>query len=285
MLSKLEIDWKQIDEIITRYGSEKESLLMIMQDISDLYHYVPPEVVPVLAEKLGVRKSHIFSVATFYKTISLVPRGRYIVHVCTGTACHVRGAEKVMDALKTDLKAQEGETTADGLFTLSVVADPVSNRKEQADRAKLLRNLARSLSELGPSKLLLENMPWHYWYDKKERMVSNVCSSIDDMIRFKDMVDGFTLDLCHGYLSKPEGDPEYCRQFMKTFGAFTKHIHASDAKAPDSEGLQIGDGEVDFSVLKGKVPPVLVEVWNGHADGGQGFRTGIQRLREMEKAW
>lgn len=121
MLSKLEIDWKQIDEIITRYGSEKEALLMIMQDISDLYHYVPPEVVPVLAEKLGVRKSHIFSVATFYKTISLVPRGRYIVHVCTGTACHVRGAEKVMDALKTDLKAQEGETTTDGLFTLEGV--------------------------------------------------------------------------------------------------------------------------------------------------------------------
>jgi NADH:ubiquinone oxidoreductase subunit E len=121
MLSKLEIDWKQIDEIITHYGNEKEALLMIMQDISDIYHYVPPEVVPVLAEKLGVRKSHIFSVATFYKTISLIPRGRYIVHVCTGTACHVRGAEKVMDALKTDLKTQEGETTADGLFTLEGV--------------------------------------------------------------------------------------------------------------------------------------------------------------------
>jgi sugar phosphate isomerase/epimerase len=174
---------------------------------------------------------------------------------------------------------------AAALGRLPVVVHPGGIRKEQVDRAKLLRNLARSLSELGPSKLLLENMPWHYWYDRKERMVSNVCSSIDDMIRFKDMVDGFTLDLCHGYLSKPEGDPEYCRQFMKTFGAFTKHIHASDAKAPDSEGLQIGDGEVDFSVLKGKVPPVLVEVWNGHADGGQGFRMGIQRLREMENAW
>ena len=121
MVAKLEIDWSKIEEIIARYESDKESLLMIMQDISDLYHYVPPEVVPVLAEKLGVRKSHIFSVATFYKTISLVPRGRYIVHVCTGTACHVRGAEKVMDALKTDLKAQEGETTADGLFTLEGV--------------------------------------------------------------------------------------------------------------------------------------------------------------------
>jgi NADH:ubiquinone oxidoreductase subunit E len=121
MIAKPEIDWNKIDEIIGAYDWDKESLLMIMQDISDIYHYVPPEVVPVLAEKLGVRKSHIFSVATFYKTISLVPRGKYVVHVCTGTACHVRGAEKVMDALKTDLNAQEGETTSDGLFTLEGV--------------------------------------------------------------------------------------------------------------------------------------------------------------------
>jgi NADH:ubiquinone oxidoreductase subunit E len=121
MLAKQEIDWKKIDEIIAAYGSEKESLLMIMQDISDLYHYVPPEVVPVLEEKLGVRKSQIFSVATFYKTISLVPRGKFIVHVCTGTACHVRGAEKVMDALKAELNVREGETSADGMFTLEGV--------------------------------------------------------------------------------------------------------------------------------------------------------------------
>ncbi len=84
MRSKLDIDWKQIDEIISRYENDKEALLMIMQDISDIYNYVPPEIIPVLAEKLGVRKSHIFSVATFYKTISLVPRGKFIVHVCTG---------------------------------------------------------------------------------------------------------------------------------------------------------------------------------------------------------
>jgi NADH:ubiquinone oxidoreductase subunit E len=121
MIAKSEIDWKKIDEIIGAYDWDKESLLMIMQDISDIYHYVPPEVVPVLAEKLGVRKSHIFSVATFYKTISLVPRGKYIVHVCTGTACHVRGAEKVMDALKSALNTREGGTTDDGLFTLEGV--------------------------------------------------------------------------------------------------------------------------------------------------------------------
>jgi NADH-quinone oxidoreductase subunit E len=116
-----EIDWGKIDEIIDSYGRDKEALLMIMQDISDVYNYVPPEVVPVLSEKLGVRKSLIYSVATFYKTISLTPRGKYIVHVCTGTACHVRGAEKIMDALKEKLGVSESETTEDRRFTLEAV--------------------------------------------------------------------------------------------------------------------------------------------------------------------
>ncbi len=80
---------------------------MIMQDISDIYHYVPPEVVPVLVDKLGVKPSLVYSVATFYKTISLEPRGKYIVSVCTGTACHVRGAEKIMEALEDRLHVKE----------------------------------------------------------------------------------------------------------------------------------------------------------------------------------
>jgi len=94
---------------------------MIMQDISDIYNYVPPEVIPPLVEKLGVRKSLVYSVATFYKTISLEPRGKYIVNVCTGTACHVRGADKIMDALQNHLHIEEGETTDDLLFTLEGV--------------------------------------------------------------------------------------------------------------------------------------------------------------------
>ncbi len=121
MANEHEIDWPKIDEIIAKYNADKECLLMIMQDISDIYNYVPPETIPVLAEKLGVRESLIFSVATFYKTISLEPRGKYIVNVCTGTACHVRGAEKIMDALSDEFKIKEGQTTEDMLFTLEGV--------------------------------------------------------------------------------------------------------------------------------------------------------------------
>ena len=117
----MDINWKKIDEIIEAYNYSPEALLMILQDISDIYNYVPPEVIPVLVDKVGVKPSLVYSVATFYKTISLEPRGKYIVSVCTGTACHVRGAEKIMEALKDRLHVKESETTGDRLFTLEAV--------------------------------------------------------------------------------------------------------------------------------------------------------------------
>lgn len=121
MQTAVEIDQETIGNIIDSYDSDPEALLMIMQDISDIYNYVPPEVIPVLVQKLGVKESLVYSVATFYKTISLEPRGKYIVNVCTGTACHVRGAGKIMESLEDRLKIKEGQTSADGLFTLEAV--------------------------------------------------------------------------------------------------------------------------------------------------------------------
>ena len=121
MENTTEIDWQKINTIIEKYSHDREALLMIMQDISDMFNYVPPDVIPLLVDKLGVRKSLIYSVATFYKTISLEPRGKYIVSVCTGTACHVRGADKIMDALEGHLGIEEGQTTDDLLFTLEGV--------------------------------------------------------------------------------------------------------------------------------------------------------------------
>lgn len=117
----IEIDWHRIDEIIQEYQNDREALLMIMQEISDIYNYVPPEVIPVLVNKLDVRKSLVYAVATFYKSISLEPRGKYIISVCKGTACHVRGADKIIDALQARLSIKEGQTTDDFLFTLEGV--------------------------------------------------------------------------------------------------------------------------------------------------------------------
>ncbi|MGQ9588571.1 MAG: sugar phosphate isomerase/epimerase family protein [Thermoplasmata archaeon] len=168
---------------------------------------------------------------------------------------------------------------------LQVVIHPGGIRRPSRDRFSLMSNLRRSLEELGPDKLLLENMPWYYWLRKSERMVSNICVSLEDMERFTDAVEGFTLDTCHGYLSKPEGDQAYCSRFLSRLGRATKHVHVSDARAPDQEGLQIGDGDIDFSFLRDVRVPVLVEIWKGHENGGAGFRLGIERLRTMEKTW
>ncbi len=121
MENTVTIDWEKIDEIIEKYNEDREALLMMMQEISDIYNYVPPDVIPVLVDKLGVRESLVFSVATFYKTISLEPRGKYIISVCTGTACHVRGADKITDALERKLEINKGQTTDDLLFTLEAV--------------------------------------------------------------------------------------------------------------------------------------------------------------------
>jgi len=115
------IEWKEIDQVIQRYHADRKSLLMILQDICDLYNYLPSQVVPLLAERLGVKESLIYSVATFFKSISLEPQGKYIISVCTGTACHVRGADKVMEAIQDKLHIKEGQTTDDLLFTLQAV--------------------------------------------------------------------------------------------------------------------------------------------------------------------
>ncbi len=121
MKAEHKTDWQKIDEIILTYKSDPESLLMILQDISEIYNFVPPEIIPHLAQKLKIKESLIYSVSTFYKTISLEPRGKHIVNVCTGTACHVRGANKIMEALHENLNIKEGQTTEDALFTLEAV--------------------------------------------------------------------------------------------------------------------------------------------------------------------
>lgn len=121
MENEISIDWEKIDNTIEKYNSDKESLLMIMQDISDIYNYVPKETIPLLAKRLDVPESLIYGVASFYKTISLEPRGKFIVSVCTGTACHVRGADKIMEALEGHLDVTEGGTTEDKQFTLEGV--------------------------------------------------------------------------------------------------------------------------------------------------------------------
>ncbi len=122
MEKAVDVDLAEIDNLIEeKYHNNKEALVMILQDITGSYNYIPPQLLPRVARKLGVPLSKVFSVATFYKTFSLEPRGKYVVSVCTGTACHVRGSEKIMGGLHKELKVNEGETTDDLMFTLESV--------------------------------------------------------------------------------------------------------------------------------------------------------------------
>jgi len=114
-------DSEFLDHVLQHNELDPENVIMILQDITARYNYLPKEALAYVAERLNVPISHIYSVATFYKAFSLTPRGKYIINVCLGTACHVRGAEKIKETIEQELNIHEGETTEDRKFTLESV--------------------------------------------------------------------------------------------------------------------------------------------------------------------
>jgi len=112
---------RQLDEILSKYDNDSSYLISILQDIQDNERYLPPDTLRALARKLNVPLTRVYGVATFFTAFSLEPRGLHTVKVCLGTACHVRGAVKVLEQLERDLKIEPGQTTPDLLFTLETV--------------------------------------------------------------------------------------------------------------------------------------------------------------------
>lgn len=118
----MELDYSEIvDGIIKRYDGRKESIIPILQDIQNQIRWLPKEVISLVAKKLKISPSKIYSITTFYKSFHLKPRGEHTVTVCMGTACHVRGGGKIVDTLSEKLKIRPEETTSDGKFTLETV--------------------------------------------------------------------------------------------------------------------------------------------------------------------
>jgi len=118
----VEIDYMELDNIIEKdFGGNKENLIMILQTIQRRYNYLPRPALSYLATKIGIPMSQIYGVATFYSTFSLEPRGRNIISICLGTACHVRGGARVNDKLEELLKISDGQTTDDQRYTLESV--------------------------------------------------------------------------------------------------------------------------------------------------------------------
>ena len=108
-------------EIVKRHGRDKSALIAVLQDVQEEYNYLPKDSLQFISEYMDIPASRIYEVATFYNTFSLNPRGKYLVEVCAGTACHVQGASKLMDRLMRDLDIKCGETTKDNMFTLEEV--------------------------------------------------------------------------------------------------------------------------------------------------------------------
>lgn len=117
------IDFNEIDAILEKYRYEQSSIIAILQDTQAKYRYLPKAVFPYLSEKLGISTAKIYSVATFYENFSLEPKGKYIIKICDGTACHVRKSIPILDRLRKDLALSETkETTDDLMFTVQTVS-------------------------------------------------------------------------------------------------------------------------------------------------------------------
>lgn len=117
------LDTAFIDEILTSYNYKSTNLIGIMQDIQRRERYLSEEALCYVAEKLGISQAKVYAVATFYENFSLQPKGKFVIRICDGTACHVRKSQAVLTAINNELKLEEGKhTTADGLFTLETVS-------------------------------------------------------------------------------------------------------------------------------------------------------------------
>jgi NADH-quinone oxidoreductase subunit E len=116
-----DMDDKRIDQIIDKYGGKADGLLQIMLEIQRENRWLPSEALDKISKRLQVPVSRIQHIATFYKAFSLVPKGRHEVHVCLGTACHVRGAPRLLDTVQDLLKIKPGETDSDLKFSLETV--------------------------------------------------------------------------------------------------------------------------------------------------------------------
>ena len=117
----IDAEKEKLDNIIKKYDGKEGFLIQLLLDLQNELHWISKEMVEELSFRLKVSRSQIFRVASFYKAISLTPVGRHKVSVCMGTACQVRGAQRLLDATQSKLGIKQGETTADGKFTLNRV--------------------------------------------------------------------------------------------------------------------------------------------------------------------
>jgi NADH:ubiquinone oxidoreductase subunit E len=128
----------KITEIIEKYGKDSNAIVAMLQDVQEEHNYLPREELEKLSKELDVPLSRILSVATFYNAFSLTPKGKYPINFCLGTACHVRGGERIMEKIERELGIERGETSEDrclgccGLAPVMMVGKDVQGKLSEA---------------------------------------------------------------------------------------------------------------------------------------------------------
>ncbi len=112
---------EKIASIVDKYEADREALIMILQDVQDTYHYLPEDALRYISERMDIPLTQLYAVATFYKAFSLTPEGEHTIRVCCGTACHVKGSDRIVSCLERELHIKEGGTTLDKKYTLKTV--------------------------------------------------------------------------------------------------------------------------------------------------------------------
>jgi NADH-quinone oxidoreductase subunit E len=116
-------DYSKLDNILKNHEYNASNIIAILQDTQETYRYLPKEIFTYLSEKLGISRAKIYSVATFYENFSLEPKGKYIIRICDGTACHVRKSIPILDKLRKELGLSETKhTTEDLMYTVETVS-------------------------------------------------------------------------------------------------------------------------------------------------------------------
>jgi NADH-quinone oxidoreductase subunit E len=118
-----DFDYTALDRVLDEHEHKRSAIIAILQGVQEHYHYLPREIFPYLSKKLGISEAGIYSVATFYENFSLEPKGKYIIKVCDGTACHVRRSIPILERVRQELGLSETKITTDDLmFTVETVS-------------------------------------------------------------------------------------------------------------------------------------------------------------------
>lgn len=121
-MKSTEIDWEKFSEIVEAHKQKKWGLIPLLQKVQESIGYIPPESIEAIAEALDLYPSQVQGVVTFYAGFSTEPRGKCVLKVCRGTACHVKGGKSILRVIQKDLDLEEGETSPDYQFTLETAA-------------------------------------------------------------------------------------------------------------------------------------------------------------------